>query len=74
MVNAVMDPIKSYFNPLKHLIEDTEVDNGLEHLFSFELMGIKTTEADLVSLESEQIKKFEDGISFSNGHYNVELP
>ena len=74
MVNAVMDPLKSYYNPLEHLLEDTDVENGLEHLFSFESMGIKTTEADLVSLESEQIKKFEEGISFKDGHYNVELP
>ena len=74
MVNAVMGPLKSYYNPLEHLLEDTDVENGLEHLFSFESMGIKTKEADLVSLESEQIKKFEEGISFKDGHYNVELP
>lgn len=59
MVNAVLDPIKLYFNPLDHLLEDTEVDNGLEHLFSLESLGIKTTDQDLLSLESEQIKRLE---------------
>ena len=73
-VNAVMDPIKSYFNPLEHILEDTEVDNGLEHLFSLESMGIKISDEDLVSLDNEQIKNFEKGITFEDGHYNVELP
>ena len=41
MVNLVMDPLKSYFNPLEHILEDSDVDNGLEHLFSLESMGIK---------------------------------
>ena len=27
MINLVMDPLKSYFNPLEHILEDCEVDN-----------------------------------------------
>lgn len=39
--NLVKDPLKSYFTPLEHTLEDSEVDNALEHLFSLEPMGIK---------------------------------
>ena len=41
MIILVMDPLKSYFNSLEHILEDCEVVNGLEHLFSLESMGIK---------------------------------
>ena len=73
-VNAIMDPIKSYFNPLEHILEDTEVDNGLKHLFSLESMGIKTNDEELVSIDKEYIDKFKEGIEFQNGKYHVELP
>ena len=45
-----MDPLKSFFNPLQHIITDSKVDYGLEHLFSLESMGIKTDDKELVSL------------------------
>ena len=50
---------------------DSEVDNGLEHLFSLESMGIKTDDKELVSCHKEQIEKFQQGISFQDGYYNV---
>ena len=74
MVNAVLDPIKSYFNPIDHILNDTEVDNGLEHLFSLESMGIKTDDRELVSIDKEQVEKFRKGIIFKEGKYHVELP
>ncbi|XP_068206211.1 uncharacterized protein [Palaemon carinicauda] len=69
-----MDPLKSYFNPLEHILEDSEVDNGLEHLFSLESLGIKKCEKEMVSFDKEQIDRFREGISFDNGFYHVELP
>ena len=74
LVNLVMDPIKSYFNPLEHILTDSEVDNGLENLFSFESMGIKTSDKDLVSFDQEQIHQFKQGIKLREGHYHVNLP
>ena len=74
IVNLVMDPLKSYFNPLENILEDSEVDNGLEYLFSLESMGIKKDDKELVSFDEEQIEKFKEGISFQEGYYNVELP
>lgn len=55
------------------MLEETEVDNSLEHLFSLESLGFKTSDQGLVSLETNQVKRFEEGITFRNGHYNVEL-
>lgn len=49
------------------------MDSGLEHLFSLESMGIKTTRQDCVTLKRTN-RKFEDRISFNDGHYTVELP
>ena len=74
MVNAVMDPIKSYFNPLENILSDSEVDNGLENLFSLESMGIKTDDKELVSVDKEHVDQFKEGIRFDEGHYHVELP
>ena len=74
MVNLVMDPLKSYFNPLENILEDSEVDNGLEYLFSLESMGIKNDDKELASYDKDQIDKFKAGIIFKDGHYHVELP
>ena len=74
MINLVMDPLKSYFNPLEHILEDSEVDNGLEHLFSLESMGIKKSDKELETIDEEQINRFRSGITFKDGYYNVELP
>ena len=74
MVNAVMDPVKSYFNPLENILSDSDVDNGLENLFSLESMGIKTDDKELVSIDKEYVDEFKNGIKFEDGHYHVELP
>ena len=44
LINLVMDTLKSYFNPLEHILDDSEIENGLENLFSLESMGIKRDE------------------------------
>ena len=69
-----MDPLKSYFNLLGHILSDSEVDNRLENLFSFESMGIKTNNQELISFDNQQISKFEEGIQLIDGHYYVHLP
>ena len=74
MANLIMDPLKSYFNPLEHILCDSEVDNGLENLFSFESMSIKSCDKELVSFDKHQIDKFQEGISLKDGFYHVKLP
>ena len=73
IVNLIMVPLKSSFNPLEHILSDSEVDNGLENLFSFESMGIKTNDQEFISFDNCQ-SKFEEGIQLIDGHYYVNLP
>ena len=49
---TIVNLIKSNFNRLKHILSDSEVDNGLENLFSFVLMGIKTNDQELISFNN----------------------
>ena len=51
-----MDPLKSYFYLLEDILSDSEVDNGRENLFSFESMGIKTNNQELIN-KLENLKK-----------------
>ena len=74
MVNMIMDLLKSYFNPLEHILSDSEVHNRLEIVFSFESMGIKTCHKELFSFDKHQIDKLQEGISLKNGFYYVNLP
>ena len=74
MINLVMDPIKSYFNPLENILTDSDVDNGLENLFSLESMGIRTDDKELVSIDKEHVDHFKEEIIFQDGHYHVSLP
>ena len=73
MVNFVLDPIQTYFNPLESILTDSEVDNGLENLFKFESIGIKSGSDELINYD-EFVDKFEKGITFTDGHYDVDLP
>ena len=41
MVNAIMHSIKSYFNPIEHLLEDTEVDKSLNISFPLNSLALK---------------------------------
>ena len=74
LVNFVLDPCKSYFNPLDSILTDSEVENGLENLFKFESLGIKSDNSEMIDFDKELVKKFEDGITYKDGHYCVELP
>ena len=74
LVNFVLDPCKSYFNPLDSILTDSEVENGLENLFKFESLGIKSDDSEMIDFDKELIKKFEDGISYKDGHYFIDLP
>ena len=71
MINLVLDPLKSYFNPLEHILSDSEVNNGLEHLFSLDSLGIDKNDKELVSFDKGKIDQFRQGIEFKDGYYNV---
>lgn len=67
MVDAVMDPLKSYFSPLENMLTNSEVDNGSKHLCSSESWGIKTW------LYRQKTSGQIQGRN-KDGHYHVELP
>jgi len=68
-----LNPVKSYFDPLDLVMPDSNVDNGLENMFSLESIVIKGTD-ELSSIEEDQIEKFKNNIEFKNGFYHVSLP
>ena len=74
LVNFVLDPIQTYFNPLETILTDSEIDNGLENLFKFESIGIKGGSDEMINYDRELVDKFEKGIIFTDGKYHVDLP
>lgn len=74
IVNTVISPVKSYFNPLESILTDSDVENGLEYLFSLESMGVASNDDTLNDYDSEMVEKFKKGIIFKHGKYMVQLP
>ena len=68
-----MNPRKTYFDPLTYTHEDTDLDIGLESLYSLESLGINE-EKYTGSIDSVFTKKISDSIVFQNGKYHVEIP
>lgn len=72
IVNSILNPSPSYFDPLLFThSDDTDLDLGLEALYSLESIGIR--DDNLGSIDALLIKKFEDSIEFKRGKYFVEL-
>ena len=74
IVNLVLNPVKSYFNPLECLMTDSEIDHGLENIFNLESIGIKNANEDLTNFDKLQIESFKNDIVFENNRYHVKLP
>ena len=72
MVNFVLNPRPSYFDPLGHMSPDSSVEGGLENLFSLESIGIR--DESNCKYDSMMIRRFEEGIQFRDDAYHVELP
>src|SRR5215470_12582128 len=73
MVNAILNPTPSYFNPLTNAHSQTYLDLGLESLYSLESLGINE-DSDQGSIDQAFISKFLSTIEFKEEKYNVELP
>ena len=74
LVNLILDPIKSYFNPMENLLDDSAVDNGIENLFSLDNLGIKNLDSELADFDKYQISEFEKKITFKDNAYHIALP
>jgi len=73
IVNCIINPVVSYFNPLNYILDDSAVDNGLEYMFSLESLGIKVDD-ELNDFENQMILEFEKNIEFKNNKYYVQIP
>ena len=71
LVNFVLNPIKTHFDPIGPVVKDSIVDHNLDNMFSIESLGITEESSDF---DTECINKFKEGISFKNGKYHIEMP
>ncbi|RXG73070.1 hypothetical protein Avbf_07716 [Armadillidium vulgare] len=59
VVNLILNPNKSYFHPFENILMDSEVENGLEYLFSMESVGIPSNNNDDISnYDAEMVSIF----------------
>ena len=71
LVNLVMHPRKTYFNPIQFAKEDSEVELNVEKLFQVESLGIK--ESDLPVEQKNLVDQFEKSITKEDNNYFVNL-
>src|SRR5678816_3953376 len=74
LVNAVLNPIQSYFNPLSHILSNSEVEQGLENIFKLESLGIEGMHNNKSEDDLKQIEKFKGSIDFKDRKYHLDLP
>ena len=73
VLNTIMDPSPSYFDPFSHTHSDLDLDIGLENIYKLESIGINE-EADQGSIDIIFDQKFHQSIDFKEGKYHVEIP
>lgn len=73
IVNFVVQPTKTFFDPLDNIYDNSQVEHGLDYLFSLESIGIKEF-SQLNTVDEIKLKEFYDGILFEDNRYYVNLP
>ena len=71
IVNFILNPIKTNFDPLGGVMSDSQVEHNLDKMFNIESLGI-TEESS--SYDEFHINKFNENVSFTEGKYHVKLP
>ena len=71
IVNFVLNPTKTTFDPIGSVAVDSMIDERLDRLFSVESLGISN---DLSDYDTDKIHEFDQNISFKCGKYHVNLP
>jgi len=71
IVNFAVDPIKTNFDPIGSVLDDSSVEDRLDRLFSVESLGITETSC---SYDQQMIDQFTKNIVFKDGKYGVNLP
>ncbi|KAB7493825.1 Calponin-3, partial [Armadillidium nasatum] len=74
IIPDVLSPSVSYFNPLMSVFDDSEVEHGLDNLFTLESLGIKNIDEDMAKADILQVSEFNDNIVYKDKHYYVKLP
>ena len=71
LINFVLDPTKTTFDPIGSVIKDSVVESKLDLMFNLDSIGITEEACDD---DLKQIKLFSDSINLVNGQYEVKLP
>jgi len=71
IVNFVLSPCKTSFDPIGSVTRDNQIEDGLDQMFSLESIGISK---DVTDYDQEKINNFESSIKFDGEKYNVSLP
>ena len=71
-IKFVEESTPSYFSPYDHIFESSNVEHGLESMFSLESIGIR--DEDLSNYDDKQIDKFTQSIELKQNKYWVCLP
>ena len=71
IVNFILHPVKTEFDPLGNIITDSSVEHNLDRMFSVESLGI--TE-EISEYDEKHITEFNDKVKFDKGKYHVEMP
>ena len=74
VVNFVLEPRNSYFSPLESLFPESNVEQGLEKMFSLDYVGCGDSEEQHSQIDLMMVKEFEEGIQFRDNRYYVNLP
>ena len=71
IINFVINPSKTAFDPIGSVISNSSIEERLDNMFSLESLGVKEGESDF---DKEQIKTFNENVTFSDNKYFVKLP
>src|SRR5678815_2149330 len=74
MINTIINPIKSYYDPYEQILTDSDVEHGVQNMFSLESIGIPSNDKHITSYDQDMVKQFIDNIIFKDGKYHVSLP
>jgi len=71
VVNCALNPVKTSFDPIGSVIDESSVDERLDKMFSLDSMGLSEESCDY---DASKIAEFEAKIEFKEGSYYVDLP
>src|SRR5215469_13480730 len=71
LINSILEPTTTYFDPLLHTHKDLDLDLGLERLHSLE--SIRIVDLSMSSGDKVKIGQFQRSIEFIDGKYHVDL-